>query len=60
MPKRYEVKNLDLSFTHTKLLLSVLQAPILELKPLPDHLKYVYLGGGNTLPIIITKDLTSM
>ncbi|KAL0324590.1 UNVERIFIED_CONTAM: Retrovirus-related Pol polyprotein from transposon opus [Sesamum calycinum] len=32
------------STTHTKLLPSVLQAPKLELKPLPEHLKYIYLG----------------
>ncbi|XP_050111753.1 uncharacterized protein LOC126590308, partial [Malus sylvestris] len=27
-----------------KMLPSVIQAPVLELKPLPDHLKYVFLG----------------
>ncbi|XP_043817312.1 uncharacterized protein LOC122724981 [Manihot esculenta] len=29
-----------------------------DLKPLPDHLKYAYLGAGNTLPIIISNQLS--
>jgi len=29
------------------------------LKPLPDNLKYVFVGDNNTLPVIIAKDLTS-
>ena len=32
--------------------------PSLELKALPEHLKYAYLGGKNTLPIIIASHLT--
>lgn len=39
---------------------SVIQAPTLELKPLPEHLEYVYLGEGDTLPIIIAKNLTTL
>jgi hypothetical protein len=31
--------------------------PKLELKPLPDKLKYAFLGYNDTLPIIITSDL---
>ncbi|KAM1043307.1 hypothetical protein ACFX2A_035379 [Malus domestica] len=34
-----------------KMLPSVIQAPVLELKPLPDHLKYVFLGDNETLPV---------
>ncbi|XP_020415553.1 uncharacterized protein LOC109948059 [Prunus persica] len=34
------------------------QPPKLELKPLPQHLKYAYLGAAETLPIIIATDLT--
>ena len=49
----------DLILSHKKLLPSILQAPELELKPLPDNLKYVFIGDNNTLPIIITKGLTS-
>ncbi|KAM1790620.1 hypothetical protein ACFX12_034665 [Malus domestica] len=44
----------------TKLLPSVIQAPILELKPLPDHLKYVYLGDKETLPVIVSSSRTAM
>jgi len=29
------------------------------LKPLPDNLKYVFIGDNNTLPVIIAKGLTS-
>ncbi|CAL2252689.1 unnamed protein product [Prunus armeniaca] len=34
------------------------QPPKLELKPLPEHLKYAYLGAAETLPVIIAADLT--
>lgn len=37
--------------------LSLEQAPELELKVLSAHLKYAYLGEGNTLPIIISTTL---
>ena len=33
------------------------EAPKLELKPLPKHLKYAYLGPSETLPVIILADL---
>ncbi|KAM1271317.1 hypothetical protein ACFX2J_032155 [Malus domestica] len=42
-----------------KLLPSVIQPPSLELKPLPSHLKYVFLGKQETLPIIISSLLTA-
>ena len=29
--------------------------PSLELKALPEHLKYAYLGGKDTLPVIIAS-----
>ncbi|XP_024974703.1 uncharacterized protein LOC112512794 [Cynara cardunculus var. scolymus] len=35
------------------------QALVLELKELPDHLKYAYLGKDNTLPVIISNELSS-
>ncbi|XP_070664544.1 uncharacterized protein [Malus domestica] len=38
---------------------SVIQAPTLELKPLPSHLKYVYLGEQETLPVIVSSFLTT-
>ncbi|KAA3459066.1 Retrovirus-related Pol polyprotein from transposon opus [Gossypium australe] len=33
--------------------------PTLEMKPLPLHLNYVYLGDNNTLPVVISVELTS-
>ncbi|KAK9007300.1 hypothetical protein V6N11_051129 [Hibiscus sabdariffa] len=36
---------------------SLEHAPSLELKPLPPHLKYVYLGSNKTLPVIISSKL---
>ncbi|CAN6679377.1 unnamed protein product [Malus baccata var. baccata] len=42
------------------LLPSVIQAPVLELKPLPDHLKYVFLGDEETLPVIVFSSLTTL
>ena len=38
----------------------MIQAPILELKPLPSHLKYAYLGDKETLPVIISSTLTAL
>ena len=37
-----------------------MQAPTLELKPLLEHLQYIYLGENETLPVIIAKTLTSI
>ncbi|RWR88646.1 hypothetical protein CKAN_01767600 [Cinnamomum micranthum f. kanehirae] len=37
---------------------SFIKAPELELKPLPEHLKYAYLGDHETLPCIIASDLS--
>ncbi|KAK9043538.1 hypothetical protein V6N11_071874 [Hibiscus sabdariffa] len=34
-------------------------ATSLELKPLPSHLKYVYLGANDTLPVIISTQLNA-
>ncbi|XP_071739034.1 uncharacterized protein [Rutidosis leptorrhynchoides] len=34
--------------------------PTLELKPLPSHLKYAFLGTKGTLPVIIASDLTGV
>ncbi|KAM1067721.1 hypothetical protein ACFX2J_022675 [Malus domestica] len=39
---------------------SVIQVPRLELKPIPDHLKYAYLGNENTLPVIINAHLSDV
>ncbi|KAD6453730.1 hypothetical protein E3N88_08436 [Mikania micrantha] len=37
---------------------SLEEPPELELKELPTHLKYVFLGSNKTLPVIIASDLT--
>ncbi|CAN6554941.1 unnamed protein product [Malus baccata var. baccata] len=42
-----------------KLLPSIIQALLLELKPLPSHLKYIFLGENETLPAIISSSLTA-
>ncbi|CAN6712740.1 unnamed protein product [Malus baccata var. baccata] len=42
-----------------KLLPSIVQPPTLELKPLPSHLKYVFLGEDQTLLVIISSSLTA-
>ncbi|XP_074298867.1 uncharacterized protein LOC141629830 [Silene latifolia] len=49
---------LPLTVPSEKLLPSVLQAPMVELKALPEHLKYIFLGEGETLPVIISSKLT--
>ncbi|XP_060972168.1 uncharacterized protein LOC115696816 [Cannabis sativa] len=36
---------------------SIQEPPELELKPLPSHLKYAYLGDNETLPVIISACL---
>ena len=36
------------------------QPPIVEEKPLPNHLRYAYLGEESTLPIIISSSLSNM
>ncbi|XP_027081098.1 uncharacterized protein [Coffea arabica] len=51
---------LSLLISNERILPSVEQAPELELKELPKHLKYVYLGDHNTLPVIIVSDLTAV
>ena len=36
---------------------SIIEPPKLELKPLPDTLKYAFLGDSETLPVIISSHL---
>ena len=36
---------------------SIEEASKLELKALPPHLRYEFLGNGDTLPVIIASDL---
>nr|XP_009757591.1 PREDICTED: uncharacterized protein LOC104210390 [Nicotiana sylvestris] len=39
---------------------SIEEAPKLELKPLPPHLQYAYLGDSDTSPIIVSSDLSKL
>ena len=39
---------------------SVEQPPKMEQKPLPNHLKYAYLGTASTLPVVISVSLTTI
>lgn len=39
---------------------SIVKPPTLELKPLPEILKYAYLGDSQTLPVIIASDLSRL
>ncbi|XP_071923079.1 uncharacterized protein [Coffea arabica] len=55
---RYELTSVFVPETQTKLLPSIVQAPELELKPLPKHLKYAFLGDNETLPVIISAHLS--
>jgi len=36
---------------------SIEEPPVLELKQLPNHLRYVFLGTNNTLPMILAANL---
>ncbi|CAN6560268.1 unnamed protein product [Malus baccata var. baccata] len=47
------------SVSANKMLPSVMQPLTLELKPLPSHLRYVFLGEDETLPVIISSSLTA-
>lgn len=51
---------IELPFSHTKLLPSIVQAPKLVLKPLPNHLKYAFLGEEETLLVIISNKLSTL
>ena len=55
---RYGTQTLKLPVSNSKLLPSVVQAPILDLKTLPKHLKYAYIGAKETPPTIISKKLS--
>ncbi|XP_047259733.1 uncharacterized protein LOC124892495 [Capsicum annuum] len=56
----YAFKKLDLDLKNYPTPLtrpSIKEPPILELKELPGHLQYVFLGSGHILPVIIVADL---
>ena len=37
-----------------------IQVPKIELKPLPSYLKYIFLGDGETLSVIISSKLSTL
>ncbi|XP_070017592.1 uncharacterized protein [Nicotiana sylvestris] len=39
---------------------SIEEPPVLELKPLPSHLRYEFLGPSSTLPVILSSCLTNV
>ena len=39
---------------------SVVKPPMVELKPLPSNLKYVFLADGDKLPVIISSALSDV
>ncbi|XP_019255156.1 PREDICTED: uncharacterized protein LOC109233746 [Nicotiana attenuata] len=40
--------------------ISIEEPPVLELKPLPPHLRYEFLGSNSTLPVILSSCLTNL
>lgn len=54
--QRYD-SSLSILIITNKMLLSLEQGPKLELKYLPTHLKYAYLGDEDTLPDIVSSSL---
>ena len=57
---RYDLSYIALPLSKNKILPSIVPAPILELKALPSHLKYIYMGDEETLLIIVAKNLSSI
>ena len=54
-PKKYELDMKNRESPPAKP--SIEEAPKLELKALPPHLRYEFLRNGDTLPVIIASDL---
>lgn len=50
----------DLEKSSSPPLPSLQQAPILDLKPLPSHLRYAYLGESSMLLVIIANSLNEL
>jgi len=59
----YQVSSIEkyekiyLTTEHDKLLPSLISPPMLDLNPLPENLKYIYLEDDETLPVIISRAL---
>jgi hypothetical protein len=57
---KWQPKVVSLPLSLSPLLPSTVEPPKLELKPLPNTLKYMFLGSSKTLPVIIALDLEDM
>lgn len=58
MRTQYEM--LDALSLSTPIKPSIKEPSNLDLKPLPNHLRYAYLGNSSTLPISISFGLTNV
>ncbi|XP_061364095.1 uncharacterized protein LOC133307584 [Gastrolobium bilobum] len=57
--KNKNFESLELAKRGLKILKPSIEEPlVLELKPLPNHLRYAYLGEQDTLPVIVSNLLT--
>ncbi|PIN21729.1 DNA-directed DNA polymerase [Handroanthus impetiginosus] len=58
--KSRRVESLERTTPSKVLKPSIEEPPTLELKPLPSHLCYAYLGESDTLPVIISSSLSDL
>ncbi|PIN16592.1 DNA-directed DNA polymerase [Handroanthus impetiginosus] len=58
--KSREVESLKRTAPSKVLKPSIKELPTLELKPLPSHIRYAYLGESDTLPVIISSSLSDV
>ncbi|XP_026410828.1 uncharacterized protein LOC113306058 [Papaver somniferum] len=54
---KWQTKVELLPLSDSKSVPSLVEPPKLELKPLPDTLKYAFLGSSNTFPVVISSAL---
>ncbi|KAM2524740.1 hypothetical protein PS1_031435 [Malus domestica] len=57
-PSKYTPPFEHLVSTNSTLVPSIVRAPNLEFKQLPEHLKYAHLGDNETLPMIVATNLS--
>ncbi|XP_057785443.1 uncharacterized protein LOC131002985 [Salvia miltiorrhiza] len=57
-PQVHQTFEVTSSGEEDRLLPSLVRVPKLELKSLPNHLKYIYLGENQTFPVIISSKLS--
>nr|XP_023907539.1 uncharacterized protein LOC112019245 [Quercus suber] len=60
LPLSGNAPHITLPVSNKRPLPFVLHALIPNLKPLPSHLKYVFVGDGGTLPVIISSKLSAL